>query len=682
MDVDTFFEDLRQDIILRADATENFTDEAFAEVVTEYLIDSGSIDEFVPCKFIHRGMRVDGYATKWDEALLELYVVDCRRGDVAEKMSRAEMVQVFKKAETFFEKSCLDSFVDQMEVAHPAFGLARTILDQSDQIKRVRFYLITNARLTSSVKELPPKTEQQREWSYRVWDLERLARTIGTGEPEEISVDFEEMFGSKLVCLPADDGEGDIRCFMAVIPGNWLSQIYDKYGGRLLEQNVRTFLQVRGKVNKGIRKTILEEPRRFFPYNNGISATAEEIVEERQGGITYVSSLKNLQIVNGGQTTASIFNVVKKDKGVSIDQVSVQMKLSVVKPEIAAELVPKISRYANSQNKISDSDFFSNHPFHVVIENISRRLSSPAKEGSPILTHWFYERAKGQYANATAYSSPAKKREFQARNPRDQVISKTDLAKYVQTFRELPHDVSLGAQKNFAKFADHVSGMWEHHEHDFNELWFRRAVTEAIIFRNAELLVLRAPWYAQGYRAQVVTYGLAFLMHKIHEAGYELDVQRVWREQSLPEIFAKTILECCHLAQDEIISGAARNNVINVTEWCKRKPCWDQVVNLPYKLSESFMQLLRTRDEEQADVHDAKHEQKMISGAEAQIAVVNAGAAYWAKIHKWADNNVDMKPSDLVLLDVASAIPKKLPNEKQCIRLVEIRALYEDTVKS
>jgi hypothetical protein len=387
-----------------------------------------------------------------------------------------------------------------------------------------------------------------------------------------------------------------------------------------------------------------------------------------------------LQIVNGGQTTASIFNVLKKDKGASVKDVYVQMKLSVVKPELASEIVPKISRYANSQNKISDSDFFSNHPFHVVIENISRRLSAPAKHGSQILTHWFYERAKGQYANATAYLSSSKKREFQARNPKDQVISKTDLAKYVQTFLELPHEVSLGAQKNFAKFANHVSGLWEHHEHDFNELWFRRAITEAIIFRNAELLVLRAPWYAQGYRAQVVTYGLAFLMHKIRDAGFEVDVQRIWREQSLPDVFEETILECCHLAQDEIISGAAMNNVINVTEWCKRKPCWDQVINLPYNLSSSFMQLLRARDEEQADVRDARREQKVISGAEAQIAVVNAGAAYWAKIHQWADNNSDMKPSDLVILDVASAIPKKLPNEKQSIRLIEIRALYEDMV--
>jgi hypothetical protein len=681
MDIDTFFTDLQQDIILRADSTENFTDEAFAEVVTEYLVDSGSIDEFVPCKFIHRGMRVDGYALKWDEALLELYVVDCRRGDTVEKMTKAEMVQVFKKAETFFEKSCTASFVEQMEVAHPAFGLARTILDQADQIKRVRYYLLTNASLTSSVKDLPPQTEQEREWSYRVWDLERLARTIGTGEPEPILVDFKEMFGSKLVCLPADDGEGDIKSYMAVIPGSWLAQLYDLYGGRLLEQNVRTFLQVRGKINKGIRKTILEEPRRFFPYNNGISATAEEIVEERLNRVTYVVSLKNLQIVNGGQTTASIFNVLKKDKGASVKEVFVQMKLSVVKPELAAEIIPKISRFANSQNKISDSDFFSNHPFHVVIENISRRLSAPAKQGSQVLTHWFYERAKGQYINATAYLSPAKKREFQTRNPKDQVISKTDLAKYVQTFLELPHEVSLGAQKNFAKFADFISGLWEHHENDFNELWFRRAVAEAIIFRQSELLVLRAPWYAQGYRANTVTYGLALLTHKIRAAGYELDVQRIWREQSLPEVFEHEILKCCHLAQDEIINGAARNNVINVTEWCKRKACWDQVVALPYKLPDALIKQLKAKDEARSDVADARREQKSISNTEAYISVVNAGSVYWSKVRQWAGGSIDIRPSDLALLDIATAMPKKLPNEKQCVRLVEIQTLFEDSIQ-
>lgn len=677
MGIEEFFDELRQEVIVRADATENFTDDAFVEVVSEFLQDSGAIEDFTPCSYIHRGIRVDGYNLNFEESLLELYVVDCRKGHQPETMTKSEMEQSFKKVESFFEKSCLTKFVNDLETSHPAYGLVRTIHDEAENINRVRYYLLTNARLTSTIKELPPQFENHREWSYRVWDLDRLERTLGTGEPEEIVVNFEEMFGHPLVCLPAGNGGGEVQSFLTVIPGNWLAQIYDRYGGRLLEQNVRTFLQARGKVNKGIRKTILEEPQRFFPYNNGISATAESIIEKRNGGVSYVTQLKNLQIVNGGQTTASIFNVMKKDRAPQVSEVSVQMKLSIVAPEMAPEIVPKISRFANSQNKVSDSDFFSNHPFHVVMEKLSRDISAPAQAGSQILTHWFYERAKGQYANATLYLSPAKKREFLLRAPRNQVISKTDLAKYVQTFRCLPHEVCLGAQKNFAKFADYISSEWEYKQNDFNELWFRRAVVEAIIFRTAEKAVLAAPWYAQGYRAQTVTYGVALLMNKIRSKGYELDVQRLWRDQVIGEAFQQDLLKCCKFSQDAMIEDAARNGVINVTEWCKRKACWDDILKIDYAPSGAFLQTLKSKEEDRADVVDARKERKVINEAEAYIAIINAGGDFWKKVREWAISNDEITPSDLRLLDTASQIPRKLPHEKSCARLLEIKELFE-----
>lgn len=678
MAIEDFFDELRQEVIVRADATENFTDDAFVEVITEFLEDSGAIEDFTPCSYVHRGIRVDGYSLNFEDSLLELYVADCRKGLEPETMTRVEMEQVFKKVETFFEKSCLTKFVDEMETSHPAYGLARTIHDEAERIFRVRYYLLTNAQLTGSVKELPPHTENNREWSYRVWDLDRLERTWGKGEPEEIVVNFEEMFGRPLVCLPAGNGSGEIKSFLTVIPGDWLAQIYDQYGGRLLEQNVRTFLQVRGKVNKGIRKTILDEPQRFFPYNNGISATAESISEKKEGGVSLVTELRNLQIVNGGQTTASIFNVMKKDRASQVADVSVQMKLSVVASEIASEIVPKISRFANSQNKISDSDFFSNHPFHVVMEKLSRDIAAPALADSQILTHWFYERAKGQYANAMLYLTPARKREFLLRSPRTQVLSKTDLAKYVQTFRCLPHEVSQGAQKNFAKFADYISAEWEHHQNDFNELWFRRAVVEAIIFRTAEKLVLAASWYAQGYRAQTVTYGIALLMAKVRAKDYELDVQRLWREQTINQVFQQELLHCCKLAQDAMIEGAARNNVINVTEWCKRKACWEDILKNEYEPSSGLLQLLQSKDEVREDTRGARQEQNGINRAEAQIAVVNAGADFWKKVHQWAITSIEITPSDLRRIDVAKQMPRKIPNEDDCMRLIEIRALYEE----
>jgi hypothetical protein len=677
MTIEDFFDELRQEVIVRADATENFTDDAFVEVITEFLQDSGAIEDFTPCSFVHRGIRVDGYSLNFEESLLELYVADCRKRREPETMTRAEMEQAFKKVETFFEKSCLTKFVGEMETSHQANGLARTILDEAERISRVRFYLLTNAQLVGSIKELPPRIENGREWSYRVWDLDRLERIWGRGEPEEIVVNFVEMFGRPLVCLPAGNGADEIKSFLTVIPGDWLAQIYDRYGGRLLEQNVRTFLQVRGKVNKGIRKTILDEPHRFFPYNNGISATAESISEKQEGGVALVTELRNLQIVNGGQTTASIFNVMKKDRATQVADVSVQMKLSVVAPEIASEIVPKISRFANSQNKVSDSDFFSNHPFHVAMEKFSRDIAAPALAGSQILTHWFYERTKGQYANAMLYLSPARKREFLLRSPRTQVISKTDLAKYVQTFRCLPHEVSLGAQKNFAKFADYISAEWESRQNDFNELWFRRAIVEAIVFRTAEKLVLAASWYAQGYRAQTVTYGIALLMTRVREKGYELDVQRIWRDQTINDVFQQELLHCCKLAQDAMINAAARNNVINVTEWCKRKACWDDILKIEYEPSSGLLQVLKPRDEVQEDTRDARQEQRFLNRAEAQIAVVNAGGAFWRQVHSWAITSDEITPSDLRKLDLARQLPRRIPNEDDCVRLMEIKTLYE-----
>lgn len=675
MEAEAFFEDLRQDVLLRADASEEFTEPTFAEVVTEYLVEAGSIEEFVPCSFLHRGVRIDGYSYTSDDGQLELYAVDYRHGDTPETMTKSEMDQAFRRAEAFFERSLTAKFTREMDASHPAYAIARTIFEQGDQITRVRFYLLTNAKLTSTVKALPSKPADGREWSYRVWDLARLAKTIGDGVPEEILVDFVEKFGKPLVCLPAGNNS-DVRCYLSVIPGTWLASIYDEYGGRLLEQNVRTFLQVKGKVNKGIRKTITDEPHRFFPYNNGISATAEAVEEQVDGGVCHVTRIRNLQIVNGGQTTASIFDAMKKDKALS-PQIHVQMKLSVVRPEVASEIVPKISQYANSQNKVSDSDFFSNHPFHVVMENISRRVAAPATDGSQILTYWFYERAKGQHANAQAYLSSSKKKAFLLQNPKSQVIQKTDLAKYVQTFNERPVEVSSGAQKNFAKFAAQVGSTWQAKEFDYNEHWFKRAVVEAIIFRALEKAILRAPWYNNGYRAQTVTYAISLFMNRIRAKGYELDVQRVWREQDPGQVLLTELLECCRLVQDELITGADSNGVANVTEWCKRKGCWDGVLALDYTPSQAVLQILRSSEEERADVRDARRDSKEVSVVEAQIAVVNAGAKFWQAVKQWAVGKRLIRPSDMKLLEVASAIPKKLPSDRDSVRLLEIRAMFE-----
>ena len=657
----------------RADASSDFSESAFADVVTEYLIDSGTIPEFTSCLFKHRGVRIDGYAFVDEEATLDLFVVDYRGGASPESLTRTEMAQVFRRAETFFEKALSSRFAEDIEVSSPAYGLIQQIREEANSIRRVRFFLLSDAILSSAVKDIPSRMEEGREWVYRVWDLSAIAKVMATGEPEDIIVNFDEMFGEPLACLPATSETENLKSYLAVVPGQWLASIYDKYSGRLLEQNVRTFLQVRGGVNKAIRRTILDDPGMFFSYNNGISATAEEADVTRKDGTVQVHSLRNFQIVNGGQTTASIYNAMKKDRATTIDQIYVQMKLSVVSADVIHDLVPKISRFANSQNRITDADFFSNHPFHIRIEGLSRRIWAPPLPGSQIQTHWFYERARGQYANQQAYLTAAKKREFQLQNPRQQLINKTDLAKYCNTFRCLPHEVSLGAQKNFGRFAEFISDSWSKNETNFNDLWFQTAVSQAIVFRTIEKMVQEADWYAQGYRANTVTYSIALLAARIRTQAYEFNYGRIWQRQTISEAFRAQLLLVAKLIQKRIVEAAVLYGISNVTEWCKRKACWDDIQqNVTFELNAAFLEELETEETSNSERKSGRREQKRMNEAEATVAVVERGSEFWKRMLVWGESGTELSPSDIRTLKVGASIPRMIPTGPQSMKLLEI----------
>src|SRR5690606_13438191 len=316
---------------------------------------------------------------------------------------------------------------------------------------------------------------------------------------------FEDEYGITIPCLSMVDPDSDYKGYLAVVPGDVLAGIYDKYGPRLLERNVRSFLQARGNVNKGIRKTILEEPHRFFAYNNGVSATADDIEFDEENGYS-ISKIRNLQIVNGGQTTASLYYTARKDKA-DLQGIFVQAKISVIPEEHLEHIVPLISKFANSQNKVNDADFYANDPFHIEIEGLSRTVWAPAVDGSSKQSKWFYERARGQYLDAKSREvTPARKRQFDATFPTRQKFTKTDLAKYENTWMQLPHIVSLGAQKNFNEFTIRLK---ERGRVDVDARYFEHLIAKAIIFSRADRIVHDQNF--GGYKANIVTYTIAFI---------------------------------------------------------------------------------------------------------------------------------------------------------------------------
>ncbi|MFZ4663205.1 MAG: AIPR family protein, partial [Caldilineaceae bacterium] len=382
---------------------------------------------------------------------------------------------------------------------------------------------------------------------------------------------YQIKYDSVIPCLAMSASQADYSTYVAIIPGEILCKIYAEYGSRLLERNVRSFLQAKGNVNKGIRQTILREPHRFLAYNNGISATAEavQLVDLPNGG-QGIAGIRDFQIVNGGQTTASLYQAVRKDNA-DISGIYVQTKLTVVDRNRMNEIVPLISRYANNQNKVTEADFSANDPFHIRVEELSRTIWAPAVDGTQRQTRWFYERVRGQYADAKNRElTPAKQKAFALTHPNAQKFTKTDLAKFEYTWSQLPNIVSLGAQKSFAKFTIDLT---EKSYPEPDETYFTHLIAKAILFKDAEKIVQNERF--GGYRANIVTYTLAYLSFK---AQQDIDLDTIWKQQRLTPLLQQAIQIISRKIHYVITNPP---NGRNITEWCKKESCWKAVQDIP-----------------------------------------------------------------------------------------------------
>ena len=672
MTLEEFAREFFQDVLVESDADGQFVEDVFFQKSCEHLMEAGELDSADRAPYLGtpgRGIRVDGYGgdpAVDDTDTLSLIVLDFHHSAELGRLVGTEMNTIFRRLASFLRHALDRRWRDALEETSPAFGLADLICSRWGRIGRVRLFLITNRELSERVDGRAADELDGRTITYSVWDIRRLYRqaTVGHGR-EDIEIDLEKDFGGPLTVLPAQQLEAGYKSYLAIMPGTVLADVYERWGARLLEQNVRVFLQARGKVNKGIRVTLENEPSMFFAYNNGITATAEDVEIDEDGGRLLLRRLNNFQIVNGGQTTASI-HAAQRGK-IDVSQTFVQMKLSVVDHEQASKLVPKISEYANTQNRVNATDFFANHPFHVRVEEFSRRIYAPSPDGTFRESKWFYERARGQYADARAGLTQTQRRKFDIENPRRQLFTKTDLAKFVSVWEGLPHEVSLGAQKNFAAFAKRIGQAWKRNPDDFNEAWYREAVAKAIVFKATERLVSDQSWYQGGYRANIVAYGIAKTAHDVADRNCSVDFQAIWRRQAPTSAMEAALVTVAEAVHDELVKPAA--GISNVTEWAKKQACWARARELVIPWPQSFLDELISSEERQNEVRGARREQRELNGIEMQIAVVSAGPAFWADVLAWGSDRKLLTPTELGVLRVVAA--GRSPSERQSSRAVE-----------
>ena len=668
-----FFHDFRQDLLAGAEANGSFLLAEFMDTVSRELTETGFTEGF---EFAHyraqRGMRVDGY---WfnDEGGLDLFVADFDSRAELASLTRTETDAAFKRVANFFEASLMKNLAADLEVTSPEYGLARQIADRKSLIRHLNLILVSERTLSDRIQALPDAETAGIPTSYHIWDISRLHRQRSSrSHKEALDLDFEAMFGTGISCLPAHLGTEAYQSYLVVMPGTILSTIYEKFGARLLEQNVRTFLQARAKVNQGIRTTIMTEPGMFFAYNNGITATAQGVETKRTADGLQITRITDLQIVNGGQTTASLFHTRRKDKA-DLGQIFVQMKLSVIDSEESEKVVPRISEYANTQNRVQAADFFSNHAFHIRMEEFSRRIWAPAGRGAQRETKWFYERARGQYADAQAKLTPAEQRRFKAENPKPQMLTKTDLAKFENVWDEHPRYVNLGAEKNFARYAARIGKEWDKSSDGFNEAYFKRAVARAVIFRATERIVSAQPWYNNGYRANIVAYTLAVLSELTRRQEKSVDFLRVWNAQAISAVLENAIAAVASHVNDDLLQPL--QGISNISEWAKREACWTRMLEhldeFADLLPDDFDTELLSRDEHMIEKRSARNTQKLDNGIAAQARILAIPATKWAVVHDTLAAKRLATPKEMGVLRIAMQMPMKIPTEKQCAILLD-----------
>ena len=631
--MDQFYYDFMEEVSVASDMeTSGWTkDDFLTSIMLEYLEEAGEVSDPVMCPFRSHGLQLNAYAIDEDCSNLDIFVCLYSDSDSPKSVSQADVDAAIKRAIQLYQKAINDLYTS-FEKDNDTYEFAITVNQQKAQIKTVRICALTNGL----VKPIPFKniTMGNAEISFVIWDIDRLYRCVTSGKMREtIEIDFEEKFGVTIPCIENGTSE-KYSVYLAIISGELLAALYDEYRDRLLEKNVRSFLQVKGAVNKGIRDTLRDEPDMFLAYNNGISVTAESVdIVRDENGKPSIRRIRDMQIVNGGQTTASIFNA-HKDRKINADlsKVFVQMKLSVItSPEDMDEIVPRISAFANTQNKVQVADFSANDPFHRRVEELSRIIWAPAQGGmKPV--NWFYERARGQYADMLSRETTTlRRKQFKETHP---VFTKTDLAKYENTWDQLPFQVSEGAQKNFRRFTLRLD---ERKAALPDEKYFQNLVAKAILFRRTEKLVQQQQY--GGYRANIVTYTLALLSFK---TAQRINLEKIWKEQSLSPILEAEIIKV-----SKIIHGIITNppGGANVGEWCKKEKCWDVVKKCDYTVSDKLSSELvdvgytSAKATPNSSIDSlTEDEQKIIDKAAA------VSAETWLALSRWAKETNNFQP--------------------------------------
>jgi hypothetical protein len=550
---------------------EGFAESIFTEMVMSHMADIGMSYEATLCHYEgtwgNAKLKLSGYAFSDDCECLDLFVSQYQGSNTLTSLPESVIKKSAEQCLRFLSKAAEGKLSDIIPNHLDAHDLVLLIEDAYEKLDQVRIFILTDGQTKS--KRFAPKEISGKLIQLEVLDIERLYNHLSAGKPkDEIVFNVVEAYGDSLPCVFIPDENEEYEYALTALPGDMLRFLYEKYDNRLLETNVRSFLSQRGKVNKGIRDTLVDDPSRFMAYNNGVVIVVDELsLEKTRDGSTGLAWMKGIQIVNGGQTTASLFFSKRKFKDINLEKVKVAAKIIVIKNEEQTEsLVSQISKYANSQNVVRQADLSSNKPFHIEFEKLADSCFCP--DGT---SKWFYERSAGSYNVLLSLkgTTPAKLKKLKQDIPTSRKITKTDLAKFLFAWELKPELVSLGGQKNFIAFMEYV----EESELQIDQDYFKAAIAKTLFFKDTQKICRKA---FEAFQGNIANYTVSIFAKMYLD---KINFKMIWEKQGLSEELKIYITKLAHQVKAELENSAGEKML---SEWAKKRQCWEELKNINF----------------------------------------------------------------------------------------------------
>ena len=624
MNIKDFASDFLESVNNTIETTGQEYDIELAKSILEYIEDSGEINAPEICCFKKTRTRITAYDYNDEAESLDLFYL-VKADTFVGKVNNNKIERGFNYLQSFYRETMNGTLLKGLDISisDEIYEVATLVKSTKGHISQLRLYVISDGLSDPSAIPSSIEAEDGIIIEYNVWDIQRIYQqhNLRAGR-ERIEIDFPTEYNTEIQCLKMSDENPLVDAYLAIIPGITLAKIYKRYQQALLEKNVRTFLQFKGKVNRGIRKTIREEPAMFFSYNNGISTTASEIEIKEKGRSLFISRIVNWQIVNGGQTTASIAALLN-DSASDLSQVYVPMKVSVIRcSEEEATLVKRISTYANSQTAIKTSDFSANEDYLAKLEMLSRQENVTDTHGR-IISGWYFERTRGQYADQLSTLNGFDEKCFKRQYPKSHKITKTDLAKYEMAWNQRPFEACWGAEKCFASFITQISQEMP----NVTPLYFKNMVAKCILFTEIDRRVKNRN--LGGHKAKMNAYILASLSFL---SDGRLDLKYIWDHQKVQE----EIGQCIELLI-EPIWNILTNGLKTSDTWARRSECWIQTKIL---LNKDFEKLDGNVLQKDSEEQEFLNETQQIRIKEAE----EYEPGFWFELAQWAKSNDMLTP--------------------------------------